>query len=617
MKTSLIVDFPLCGEVVCPEENCTHSFVCISWSSVVWSVRKHLLIHHNLPGVKTRLRCGICRTNIAKLVKQHQCLKSIDLYVPATHCLWKCDPCSITFHSEASLRNHLAAHKKAALRDAAPKLSLPTPSIKKRNRRKRGAKVSSDINDPSTVSDPAAVLAQPVLQKDIHVRPDETVQGPLAHFLDPLDIFLADQFSANTFGAFEDLVEDITQAAITHLFPDGPPSNGTSSQAIAINVDDPATCQRLYTRNRRRTVREIVGNVGERCKIPLDNLALPHSAIFNALRCNGVGETLVRLVEDIYTASSTSILTEEGVSPYIPISSGVKQGCPLSGLLFNIAIDPVLRKFRALAHHTKSLPLRTTSVFLLTRPMSCSWDLTKFNSSSGNFISILTRASPFLSTSMGLHLLGYLTLSSSLVPTGLPLMEGEFHRFLGKPVGFNPVPDYSSINDLAELGAKLARSKLTPWQRIDSLKSFFLPLPSVPHEDGSISQRSTRLGRLPDDATIGAFLSGEVEGEFSTSSNRYSNTWTVARVASRRLGICWTFEDSSPFLSFADLTLKANSRRKILFSIRDRLRTTRSTALLQKINQGKWLASPQPAPTSSPMGPTLGSLIGDLSIVLV
>ncbi|GIY48212.1 retrovirus-related Pol polyprotein from type-2 retrotransposable element R2DM [Caerostris darwini] len=50
--------------------------------------------------------------------------------------------------------------------------------------------------------------------------------------------------------------------------------------------------------------------------------ALPHCAIFNALHSNDVGETLVRLVEDIYTASFTSILTEEGVSPYIPISSG-------------------------------------------------------------------------------------------------------------------------------------------------------------------------------------------------------------------------------------------------------------------------------------------------------
>ncbi|GIY48211.1 c2H2-type domain-containing protein [Caerostris darwini] len=176
MKT-LIVDFPLCGEVTC---------------------RVQILVVSGVP------------------VKQHKCLQSLDLYVHVIHCQWRCDPCSITFPSEASLRNHLAGHKRADLRDAAPKLSFPTPSIRKQKRRKRGANMTSAINEPSNVSDPAAVLAQPVLQEDVQMCPDEST---------------------------------------------------------AINIDDPATCQRLYTRNRRRAVREIVGNVGERCKIPLDNLA--------------------------------------------------------------------------------------------------------------------------------------------------------------------------------------------------------------------------------------------------------------------------------------------------------------------------------------------------------
>ncbi|GIY63745.1 retrovirus-related Pol polyprotein from type-1 retrotransposable element R2 [Caerostris darwini] len=48
-------------------------------------------------------------------------------------------------------------------------------------------------------------------------------------------------------------------------------------------------------------------------------------------------------------------------------------------------------------------------------------------------------------------------------------------------------------------------------------------------------------------------------------------------------------DQSSPSLSFADLTLRANSRRRILFSIRDRLRSARSAALLRKRNQGKSL----------------------------
>ncbi|GIY89579.1 putative reverse transcriptase [Caerostris extrusa] len=38
-----------------------------------------------------------------------------------------------------------------------------------------------------------------------------------------------------------------------------------------------------------------------------------------------------------------SILTSDTRTDPIPISCGVKQGCPLSGLLFNLCLDPVLR----------------------------------------------------------------------------------------------------------------------------------------------------------------------------------------------------------------------------------------------------------------------------------
>ncbi|GIY63746.1 retrovirus-related Pol polyprotein from type-1 retrotransposable element R2 [Caerostris darwini] len=269
---TLFVDFPLRGEVVCPEPGCAHSFVCKSWSSAVWSAKKHLRIHHTLPRVQTCLRCGICQSAISKPVQSHSCLQSLELYVPAVHCQWKCEPCLITFPSETSLRNHLAGHTRANLRNAAPKLSLPAPSTKKRKRRKRGSQLTSDINEPSTVSDPAAVLAQPVLQEEFQICSDEDAPGPLSHFVDQLDRFASDQFPPITFGAFEDLVEDITQAAISHLFPDGPPTGGPSSTSSGTNMDDPATCQRLYTRNRRRAVREIVGTVSEKCKIPLGDL---------------------------------------------------------------------------------------------------------------------------------------------------------------------------------------------------------------------------------------------------------------------------------------------------------------------------------------------------------
>ncbi|GIY44244.1 retrovirus-related Pol polyprotein from type-1 retrotransposable element R2 [Caerostris darwini] len=112
--------------------------------------------------------------------------------------------------------------------------------------------------------------------------PDDSVGGPISHFLEQLDAFLADQVPTDAFYSFENLVDEIVQTAVSHLFPDGPPPSGSGSSPVEINIDDPATCQQLYTRNRRRAVREITGNSGFRCKIPLDSLVQHFSNCWSA-----------------------------------------------------------------------------------------------------------------------------------------------------------------------------------------------------------------------------------------------------------------------------------------------------------------------------------------------
>ncbi|GIY13601.1 uncharacterized protein CDAR_567331 [Caerostris darwini] len=85
-------------------------------------------------------------------------------------------------------------------------------------------------------------------------------------------------------------------------------------------------------------------------------------------------------------------------------------------------------------------------------------------------------------------------------------------------------------------------------------------------------------------------MSGDIEGRYATSSNKLSNTWTVARSASRRLSIEWTFVDGVPRLGF---------ERRIMHSIRDRLRTNRSLMLRNKISQAKALKLASLSPASS------------------
>ncbi|XP_054720783.1 uncharacterized protein LOC129230409 [Uloborus diversus] len=70
--------------------------------------------------------------------------------------------------------------------------------------------------------------------------------------------------------------------------------------------------------------------------------SVPHGAILHALRSAWAGRLMTDLVADLYSETMTNVLTDEGPTPDIPIAAGVKQGCPLSGILFNLVIDAAI-----------------------------------------------------------------------------------------------------------------------------------------------------------------------------------------------------------------------------------------------------------------------------------
>ena len=69
----------------------------------------------------------------------------------------------------------------------------------------------------------------------------------------------------------------------------------------------------------------------------------PHTHIFEALSKKGFTPDCQRIVRELYIDSSTAYSTSRGPSPQTPINSGVKQGCPLSHLIFNLTIDSMMR----------------------------------------------------------------------------------------------------------------------------------------------------------------------------------------------------------------------------------------------------------------------------------
>ncbi|GFU45259.1 retrovirus-related Pol polyprotein from type-2 retrotransposable element R2DM, partial [Nephila pilipes] len=81
------------------------------------------------------------------------------------------------------------------------------------------------------------------------------------------------------------------------------------------------------------------------CWVDISNAfgSVPHSILWNTLHSMGADPDFIRLVKDIYLDSSSAILTKDGKTAQVPILKGIKQGCPLSGILFDIAIDHILK----------------------------------------------------------------------------------------------------------------------------------------------------------------------------------------------------------------------------------------------------------------------------------
>lgn len=54
-------------------------------------------------------------------------------------------------------------------------------------------------------------------------------------------------------------------------------------------------------------------------------------------------------------------------------------------------------------------------------------------------------------------------------------MNNESISFLDKPVGFHIINDHSKVKEFHEKAQIIINSVLTPWQKIDALKTFFFP----------------------------------------------------------------------------------------------------------------------------------------------
>ena len=84
--------------------------------------------------------------------------------------------------------------------------------------------------------------------------------------------------------------------------------------------------------------------------------------LFEVMRCYGVHEKVVRLIERIYNGSMVKFELEKVTTGWCKSDSGVRQGCPLSPLLFNIYVRELGNVISNCVHVVKYAVVRKDGV---------------------------------------------------------------------------------------------------------------------------------------------------------------------------------------------------------------------------------------------------------------
>ncbi|XP_054722327.1 uncharacterized protein LOC129232113 [Uloborus diversus] len=98
---------------------------------------------------------------------------------------------------------------------------------------------------------------------------------------------------------------------------------------------------------------------------------------------------------------------------------------------------------------------------------------------------------------------------------------------------------------------------------------------------------SRRIQRTPSSTEVNEYLSGGMEGDLETSPNELRNTWTLARQASRRLGIRWEIFPDNATIHIDDASISSFNKSKVVHTIREKRRGLKAQTRIAKRSQRK------------------------------
>ncbi len=212
--------------------------------------------------------------------------------------------------------------------------------------------------------------------------------------------------------------------------------------------------------------------------------SLPHSTLIATLKKCNINLVTLQLITDCLTGTQTSIRLDCDNSNPIPVKRGICQGDPLSGILFNLALEPLIRTVKA---SSTSFNVYSQEIDVL----AFADDVTFLSSTHEGIQSMLDVAQSTAS------ILGFdfqpdksasLTISPNqqadhpeplnLNNTQIKNLEkDEYYLYLGYPacVNYTRQPINSLVQKMTDDIHLLDKSLLAPWQKIDAYRAFIQP----------------------------------------------------------------------------------------------------------------------------------------------
>ncbi|CAM5147797.1 unnamed protein product [Eretmochelys imbricata] len=202
--------------------------------------------------------------------------------------------------------------------------------------------------------------------------------------------------------------------------------------------------------------------------------SMPHHHIFATLQEFGMPENFLHVIREVYAGCSTTIHLVEGETAEIPSLSGVKQGCPLSPIIFNLTMEPLLQ---AISNGTDGFNLHGERVRVLA--YADDLDLTADDPESlQRMLDVTSRAADWMGLRFNAKKCTTLHVDDcTLVQTTgfqiqgepvIPLAEGQAYQHLGTLMGFR-------VQQTLQDAAKIDTSLLALWQKINALNTFLIP----------------------------------------------------------------------------------------------------------------------------------------------